>query len=104
MTLLQTRLITLDSTLVAMPGQISSDVAGEAVILNLQSGIYYGLNEVGATVWNLIQQPQKVETIRQTLLQEYDVEPEVCTPDLLHLLQELQAAGLVEVRHHETAI
>jgi hypothetical protein len=95
--------ISESSIVVAVKEQISSDLGGEAVILNLQSGVYHGLNEVGARIWNLIVQPQPVKQIKQTLVQEYEVEPEVCTRDLLILLDELKAAGLIEVRDETTA-
>lgn len=103
MTLLKTDLPALQDIVVATQGQISSDLAGEAVILDLTSGVYYGLNEVGATIWHLIQQPRTIQEVQQSLLQEYDVDPEVCTQDLLQLLQELQAAGLVNINHETPA-
>lgn len=103
MTLLKTNSPALHHVVTATPGQISSDLAGEAVILDLTSGVYYGLNEVGAKIWNLIQQPQTIQAIQHSLLQEYDVDPEVCTQDLLQLLQELQAAGLVNISHETPA-
>jgi len=103
MTLLKTTLPTLHDIVTATQGQISSDLAGEAVILDLTSGVYYGLNEVGAKIWHLIQQPQTIQAIQHNLLQEYDVDPEVCTQDLLQLLQELQAAGLVNLSHETPA-
>lgn len=90
------------SIVVAVKDQISSDLAGEAVILNLKSGVYFGLNEVGAKIWSLIQQPKFVQDLRDALLAEYDVEPEVCDRDLLQLLQDLKAADLIEVSHEKT--
>lgn len=107
MALLTTNLKTnsplLHHIVAATPGQISSDIAGEAVILDLTSGVYYGLNEVGAKIWNLIQQPCTIQEIQHRLLQEYDVDPEVCVQDLLQILQELQAAGLVDISHETPA-
>lgn len=94
----------LDSSIVvAVQEQISSDLAGEAVILNLKSGVYFGLNEVGAKIWSLIQQPQSIQDLRDALLAEYDVEPEICDRDLLQLIQDLKAADLIEVSHEKAA-
>ena len=53
------RTILESSVVVASPDQISSDLGDEAVILNLKSGVYHGLNEVGAKVWAFIQQAKK---------------------------------------------
>src|SRR3989441_12784257 len=78
---------------------VSCDLAGEAAILNLQNGVYYGLDPVGARIWNLIQESSKTVTeIRDTLLEEYEVEPERCEGDLLALLQKLADAELIEVK------
>lgn len=90
--------ITLETTIVAIPDQVSSDLQGEAVILSLRDGTYYGLNEVGARIWRLIQQPIAVRTICATLLEEYDVEPAQCERDLLTLLDDLAAHNLIEVQ------
>jgi hypothetical protein len=91
-------MITTDSIVVASPDQVSSDLAGEIVMLNLASGTYYGLDEVGARIWNLVQQPTPVSAVRDAILDEYDVEPERCEQDLLVLLADLDRAGLIEVR------
>ena len=85
------------SIVVAIRDQVSADLAGEAAILNLKSGVYYGLNAVGARIWSLIQEPKSVEDIRDAILNEYDVDPERCESDLLQLLQQLAAEGLIEV-------
>jgi len=87
------------STVVAAKDQVSSDLGGETAILDLKAGIYYGLDDVGARVWNLIQAPRNVSDIRDMLLEEYDVAPERCERDLLALLQRLVDEGLVEVRN-----
>src|ERR1019366_3167124 len=62
--------------------QLSCDLAGEAAILNVRSGIHYGLDPVGARIWKLIEQPRTLEEIRDTLVREYDVEPYQCENDL----------------------
>lgn len=91
------------STVVAIKNQVSADLAGEAVILNLDSGVYFGLNEIGASIWQQIQAPKKVTAIRDILLEEYEVERALCERDLLELLQELAAARLIEVRDEPAA-
>ncbi|PSO82374.1 MAG: PqqD family protein [Cyanobacteria bacterium QS_4_48_99] len=79
--------------------QVSSDLAGEAVILHLNSGVYYGVNEVGARIWNSIQQQKTVNDLQGMLLEEYEVEPEQLRSDTLPLLQQLAAEGLIEVKN-----
>jgi Coenzyme PQQ synthesis protein D (PqqD) len=94
--------ISESSIVVANQEQISSDLGGEAVILNLKTGIYHGLNEVGALIWTLIQEPKIVKDIKQTLLLEYDVETQQCDSDLIALLESLLAAGLIDVKNNTT--
>lgn len=91
------------SIVVASTEQISSDLNGEAVILNLKSGVYHGLNEVGAFVWNLVQQPKTVKDINQALLEEYDVEAEQCQNDLITLLEDLLTSGLISINNEAPA-
>ncbi|MBE9533970.1 MAG: PqqD family protein [Proteobacteria bacterium] len=83
---------------VAAKDQISRDLEGEAVILNLKSGMYCGLSEVGARIWQLLQESTSVKEIRDTLLGEYEVEPDRCERELLALLQDMADNGLIEVK------
>ena len=96
------RRVSVYSSVVATKEQVSSDLGQEAVILDLKSGVYYGLNDVGTRIWNLIQEPRTLNEIRDAIVKEYEVEPECCEHELLTLLQELSNAGLIEVRD-ETA-
>jgi Coenzyme PQQ synthesis protein D (PqqD) len=83
--------------------QVSCMLGDEAAILNMKNTVYYGLNPVGARVWNLVQQSRSVREIRDTLLEEYDVEAEQCERDLLALLEKMREQGLIEVREARQA-
>lgn len=87
--------ITPYSVVVASPDQVSADLAGDAAILQLRNGVYYTLDPVGARVWSLLRNPHSVADLEDILLKEYEVEPEECRRDLLELLEELLAAGLI---------
>lgn len=76
---------------------VSCDLDGEAAILNLKDGVYYGLNPVGARVWKMVQEPVTLEKILEAILNEYDVEKEQCFQDTVELLEELQDKGLVTI-------
>ena len=89
--------ISLDSIVAASPDQVSCDLSGEVAILNLRSGMYYGLEEVAAAVWNLVAEPKPVSRILEALLDRYDVDHERCQNDLLTLLGMLDARGLIRV-------
>lgn len=90
--------VTGQSIVVAAKDQVSSDVGGEAVILNMQNGVYYGLDPVGARIWNLVQQPKRVADLRDAVVSEFDVEPARCETDLIELLQNLLTEGLIELQ------
>lgn len=62
----------------------------------VKDGIAYGLNPVGRRVWELIQQPVEVSKVRDILQEEYAVEPERCTRELIELLENLVTQGLAE--------
>jgi Coenzyme PQQ synthesis protein D (PqqD) len=90
--------ISKTSTITAAPGQVSSTVEGEAVILNMETGVYYGLNPVGAWVWDAVQTPQTVSRLIDGLIAEFEVEADQAEQDLTALLEDLAAASLVEVK------
>lgn len=90
--------LTSRTRLVAAPRQLSAEVNGEAVILNFQDGIYYGLNQVGARVWELIQQGERtVGELVVSITSEYDVEAAQCEADVIELATDLAKRGLIEV-------
>lgn len=93
-------MISRQSVITMSKDQVSCDLAGEAAILNLADGVYYGLDEVGAVVWRMLEEPKSVEELMQGMMGEFDVDAERCEADLLKLLKELQAKGLIEV--HDT--
>jgi hypothetical protein len=83
---------------VAARDQVSCDLGGEAAVLNIKNGVYYGLDPVGAQIWKLLQEPHRVAEIHAAVVREYDVEPGRCESDLNALLERLLAEGLIEVR------
>lgn len=77
--------------------QISSELAGETVILNHAAGRYYGLDEVGTLVWHRLQQaPATFDELKETILANFDVDEQTCVKDLHELLADLTHENLVE--------
>ena len=89
--------IMMDSTVVVAKEQMSCGLDDEAVILSLKKGVYFSLNPCGNRIWSLIQKPVKVGKIRDTLLEEFDIDKETCEEDLLSLLRDLNQEGLIVV-------
>ena len=95
------RRITPQTVVTAIREQVSCDLAGEAAILDLRSGTYYGLDPVGARIWSLLKEPIAVAAIQEMILQEYEVEASQCESDLVALLHQLADANLIELRDPE---
>lgn len=90
--------LSLDTPVRASPQLVSCEVADEAVLLSMRDGQYYGLNEVGASIWKLIQQPRTVVQIRDALLEEYsDMEPHEGERAIAEFLNEMISFKLVDL-------
>ena len=89
--------ISSNSLVKRTPDQVCCDLGGESIILNLKSGIYYSLDEVGARIWALIEHPMAIIAIRDAILNEYEVQVDVCERDVRGFIEGMDAAGLVEV-------
>ena len=92
-----------NTTIVATQNQVYSELDGEAVILQLHSGTYYGLNAAGAYVWDMLRQPRKVAEILAGMMDRFDVDSDRCERDLMALLQRLSDEDLIEVVHEPDA-
>jgi hypothetical protein len=90
--------ISLDDSFAISTDAVFRDLDGEAVILDLGSGRYFGLNAVGARIWQLVDQHGGLRLVLDDLCREYDASPDVLEQDLLKLVGELQQARLVEAR------
>jgi hypothetical protein len=86
---------TMSSLVVASDDQVSTAVGGEAVILGLRDGVYYGLDAVGFRVWTLLAEPVSVTALAAAVVAEFEVSPEQCERDLLALLADMEQRGLV---------
>lgn len=87
----------LDTLVKVTLNQVSCELERQAVILNLQSGVYYGLDPVGAVIWKLIEQPRTVASLRDAMLEKFEVDSVQCEEDLFVLLGKLAQEGLIEL-------
>jgi hypothetical protein len=94
--------LSVHSIVTATPEQVSCPLGEESAILNLKNTVYYGLNPVGARVWNLLQQERTVGELRDAILDEYDVDAVRCESDLLELLEKMRSEGLIQVKSAAT--
>jgi hypothetical protein len=86
-----------DARITVSDEQVSTDLGGEAAILNLKNGVYYGLDSVAARIWDLIHQPRSFRELRDILLGEYAIDVQRLESDLRNLLNQLADQGLVQI-------
>ena len=82
-------------TLRLSPDVVFRDLEGEAVILDLARGRYFGLNPIGTRVWTLLDAGTPIDQIVATLAGEYDAEHERIERDVMALIDELSSRGLI---------
>ena len=88
----------LNQTIIVAPDVISQEVSGETVILDLNSENYFGLDEVGTRIWQLIEEKGTLQAVFDQLLVEYDVEEEQLLEDLQALVEQIAGIGLVSLQ------
>ena len=98
-----TEALSVETVVRAARTQVACSLGDEVMILNLEDGVYYGLDAVGARVWELLQAPRTVAQIRDVLVSEFEVEADRCELDLFGLLRELHGVRLVEVNRELAA-
>lgn len=76
---------------------MSQEVNGETVILDLNSESYFGLDQVGTRIWQLLQEHGDVRKTFDIMLEEFDVDENQLESDMNALLDELIKSGLVNV-------
>ena len=89
--------VTLDTILTRSSEVLFQEVGGEAVLLDLASEQYFGLNPVGTRIWDLLDGQTPLGAIQDVLCAEYDADPTLIGKDLLALADALTRAGLVRV-------
>ncbi len=90
-------MILLSDIVEANADLMMADLEGEAVLLNIQSGRYFGLNEVGTSIWSLIKEPQSVSEILDALCQIYEAPAEALRRDVLAFLNDMEKRSLLHV-------
>ncbi len=89
--------ISFDRKLRVAPDTLINLIEGEAVLLNLKSESYYGLDAMGAEMWTALTGSDSIGAAYEKLLDEYDVEPDRLRADLSTLVDQLVEKGLVEI-------
>lgn len=87
----------LDQKITFADTVFAQEVDGEMVLLDMNSENYFGLDEVGTSIWQSIQENTDLSEVFKSLLAQYDVVEEVLENDLKVFVEKLQEHGLVRV-------
>jgi hypothetical protein len=91
--------ISLDDTPTIGEDVVFRELEGEIVILNLEKGEYFGVDDVGTRVWTLFAEGRSLRQVADIMVSEYDVPRETVAADLLRLTGELISHGLIHIDH-----
>lgn len=89
--------IKLDATILRNPDIDATDLDGEVVMMNMEKGQYFMMNEVGSRIWEIIEEPVNVTSVIDTLLGEFEVNKEECEETVIDFLNKLRYADLIKV-------
>ena len=78
----------------------AQEVDGEMVLLDMESENYFGLDEVGTSIWQAMQEKETLKEVLEALLEQYEVESEMLENDLSDFVGKLVESGLVQVEEH----
>ena len=76
-------------------GLMTADMNGSAVMMDIMTGMYYNLGEIGGRIWALLEEPMTLTALIKKLTDEYDVSAERCRADMLPFLEKLLERGLL---------
>ena len=82
--------------------QVACELDGETVLMHIDTGEYFGCDEIGSRIWKLLEEPRSVSAICDVLQQEFDVQRQPCEQDVLAFLKELASESLIEVKNSNT--
>ena len=89
--------VTLRHRVLPSTDVLAQPVGGESILLDLASEQYFGLDTVGARIWELLAHSGNLQQVHATLCDEFTGNPAQIESDLLALLQKMADAGLVTV-------
>lgn len=86
----------LEKKIKQVSGVLFNRVDDELVMMDVERGVYFGINAVGATIWEKIDNPISIQEVINQLLEEFDVSEEICTQETLAFLREAEKHKVIE--------
>ncbi len=76
---------------------IQSRIGDEVVMLDVESGYYFGLNSVASVIWDMMKEKIELNTLVENLMKEFDVDKATCELDTLELLEEMEGKKIIRI-------
>jgi|TARA_B000000557_G_C20777829_1_gene445061 DNA integrity scanning protein DisA with diadenylate cyclase activity len=77
---------------------VVSEINNESVILNLKTGIYFQVNELGSYIVSQLNHYSTLESLNNKITKDFDVEPNKSKKDLLSFIKDLKSKGLLHYK------
>ena len=77
---------------------VASDIDGQAIMMSIENSKYFGMDEVGTSIWNLLDQNPSFEELISNLMAEYEIDRETCENDTKAFLERLLQYKLIEIQ------
>jgi hypothetical protein len=90
--------LTLDFLVARTQEILASEMGKETVMLDVQKGAYFGMDEIGSTIWGMIKTPVRIAELCAALQTRFSVDAEECQRDVLAFLEDLKKQGLLNVQ------
>ena len=77
---------------------IDSEIDDETVMMDVETGAYYGLDSIASVIWKKIKEPTKYYDLIESLVADYEVERQQCNDDVMPLLEQMLESNLITVQ------
>ncbi len=88
-----------NSLVTVPPFVMLQELGDEIVVANLDTGIYFSLNEVAARIWALLQDSESINAVVTEMMDEYDIDEETIRADVMTLLHHFEENGLMKLNN-----
>ena len=89
--------LTLETIIRRSDALLSTSLGDDVVMMDVEQGVYYGLEPVAARIWTLTEEPLSVGSLCERLVTEYQISPAQCQQEVLAFLRELLNQHIVQI-------
>lgn len=90
-------MLTKETSIKKSPNAIESEIDGDVVLMNIDNNEYYSMDNIGSSIWKMLDEPIRIAEIIDQLLEKYDVSPETCEKDTMKFLNQLLEKQIIAI-------